>query len=110
MSEEADWRVLLEASRTSAEEAARATALRKQAGLLLWKGALALIETWNSDLDPDADNLYAAALDAVGKSRKSAASKIRTVALATRDLDLHPDCYGNLNEAYRNARRLAESP
>jgi len=105
---EDDWRALLMASRTSAEEAARAAALRKRSSVLLWKGALALIETWNSDLDPDGDGLYAQALEAVGKQRKSAASKIRTVALAARDLDLHPECYGNLNEAYRNARRKAE--
>jgi hypothetical protein len=107
--QEPNWHDLLVASRTSAEEAARAAALRKQAGILMWRGALLLIDGWNSDADPDGDNLYAAALEALGKSRKSAASKIRAVALASRDLDLHPDCYGNLNEAYRNAKRLAES-
>jgi hypothetical protein len=102
------WEELLVASRTTAEEAARATALRRQAGEYLWAGAKALIEEWDSDIDPEGDSLYASALDAIGKARKSAASKIRTVALATRDLDLHVQCYGSLNEAYRNARRLAE--
>lgn len=97
---------LLNKSRTSAEEAARAAALRKEAGVYLWAGAKALIEEWNSASDPDAWGLYRTALEAVGKQRKSAASKMRTVALATRDLDLHTDCYGNLNEAYRNAKRL----
>lgn len=101
------WAVLLSQSRTAADEAARITALRRQAGVYLWAGARALIDDWNSDIDPDADLLYHSALDAVGKNRKSSASKIKTVALATRDFDLHPDCYGNLNEAYRNARRLA---
>lgn len=97
---------LLRMSRTSAEEAARAAALRKQAGTYLWSGARLLIEEWNADRDPDGDDLYHTALDSLGKSRKSAASKIRTVALATRDLDLHVQCYGSLNEAYRNAKRL----
>ena len=100
------WVDLLMRSRTAADEAARAAALRKQAGEYLWAGARSLIEAWNSDSDPDATYLYAVALDAIGKNRKSAASKIKTVALATRDLDLHPDCYGSLNEAYRNAKRL----
>ena len=102
------WEELLAASRAAADEAALASALRKQSGELLWSGAKALIEEWNSDLDPDGDLLYASALSAIGKVRKSAASKMRTVALATRDFDLHVQCYGNLNEAYRNARRFAE--
>lgn len=100
------WLDLLNKSRTSADEAAHAAALRKQAGEYLWAGAKALIAQWNSDHDPDAALLYEMALEAIGKNRKSSASKIKTVALAVRDLDLHPDCYGNLNEAYRNAKRL----
>lgn len=103
-----NWWTTLAASRTSAEEAARAAAARRRAGVYLWRGAVMLIEQWNSDADPDGDRLYAAALDALGTTRKSAASKIRTVALATRDVDLHPQCYGTLHEAYRNAKRLAE--
>lgn len=109
MTSNPEWRTLLTASRTNAEEAAKATALRKQAGALLWAGAVALIETWNCDADPDGDGVYTAALEAIGKSRKSAASKIRTVALATRDFDLHTNCYSSLNEAYRNAKRFAET-
>lgn len=101
------WLDLLVQSRTAADEAARAAALRKQAGEYMWAGAKAMIEEWNCDLDPDADLLYRQAVDAIGKARKGQASKIRTVALAVRDLDLHPDCYGSLSEAYRNARRLA---
>lgn len=100
------WMDLLNRSRTTSDEAARAAALRKQAGAYLWAGAKALIEEWDSERDSDAVLLYTQALDAIGKNRKSSASKIKTVALATRDLDLHPDCYGNLNEAYRNAKRL----
>lgn len=104
----AEWLILLTESRTAADEAARAAAARRRAGHYMWTGAKALIAEWNSDDDPDAENLYALALGALGKSRKSAASKIKTVALASRDLDLHPDCYGSLSEAYRNARRMAE--
>jgi hypothetical protein len=103
-----EWERLLTASRTSAEQAALIAQLRREAGAYLWAGAKALIETWDCDADPEGDALYSTALDAVGKNRKSAASKIRTVALATRDVDLHVQCYGSLNEAYRNARRLAE--
>ncbi len=82
---------------------------RRQAGVYLWAGATALIDQWNCDADPLGDDLYHRALDALGKTRKSAASKIRTVALATRDVDLHPQCYASLNEAYRNAKRLTET-
>lgn len=102
------WEHLLAQSRTAAEEAARAAAARRRAGTYLWAGAKALIEVWNCDEDPDGDLLYSRALDSLGKTRKSAASKIRTVALATRDVDLHTQCYSSLNEAYRNARRLSE--
>lgn len=103
------WQDLLVASRTASDEAARAAALRKQAGAYLWAGAQALIEqwlTWDATGDPEALVLYANALEAIGKSRKGQASKIKTVALAARDLDLHPHCYSSLSEAYRNAKRL----
>jgi len=100
------WQRLLHDSRTAAEEAARAAAARQRAGRYLWSGAKALIEEWNADADPEAADLYAKALDAVGKPRKSAASKMRKVALATRDYDLNPYAYGCLNEAYRNAQRM----
>lgn len=107
---EPEWRTLLTASRTDAEEAAHAAALRKRAGAYLWAGAKVLIEDWNSDDDPEGMGLYHKALDALGTTSKGHASKIKTVALAVRDFSLHPECYGNLNEAYRNARRLALPP
>lgn len=104
----AEWTVLLLASRTAADEAARAAAARRRAGEYLWAGTKALVEEWNGDADPMADDLYVKALDAIGKNRKGSASKMRTVALATRDLDLPLYAYASLNEAYRNAKRLAE--
>lgn len=82
---------------------------RRLSAQYLWLGAKAAIEGWNSDADPEGDALYESVMDDLGgKARKSAASKIRTVALATVQLDLDLAAYGSLNMAYGQARRLAE--
>lgn len=98
------WQVLLE---DSAKHHAIGKDARREAGKLLWLGCKAAIKSWKPSTDPTGMRLYHRTLTALGGHRKSAASKIKTVALATVEYGLDLDAYGSLNAAYGAAYRMA---
>lgn len=82
---------------------------RVKAGRLLWDGAQNAIAEWlpNASSDIQAENLRAEVMDALGgTSRKGDASKIVTVALATKNNGLILAAWPNLAKAYAEAKRL----
>lgn len=81
---------------------------KKKAGVLLWTGTQAAIETWlpNVDADVSAEGLYEEVKDALGESRKGDASKIKTVAVAVAHHGLDLSSSKNLSQAYNAARAL----
>ena len=84
---------------------------RKKSTTLLWSGARAGIVEWATvrASDTDGETLYNKVIEALGRSRKGDASKIRTVALASRDNGLNITDYKSLTEAYAAAVRLRKT-
>lgn len=84
---------------------------RKRATVLLWQGAVSGIEDWLPDASTDvsAEGLYSEVMAILGKPRKGDASKIKTVALATKNHGLMLSLYPNLSKAYAEARRLTQT-
>lgn len=89
----------------------RSAAAKKKAGTLLWKGAVAAIESWlpTSGDDANGEGLYNEVLDALGASRKGDASKIKTVALAVKSKGLDISEAPNLSRAYAEAVALTKT-
>lgn len=106
--EKGTWQATLNRSATLFDKSAGE---RKRATVLLWQGAVAGIEDWlpNSDEDVSAENLYSEVQAILGKPRKGDASKIKTVALATKNNGLILSLYPNLSKAYAEARRLTQT-
>lgn len=101
------WESLLN---ESADYWRKATENKREASKFLWLGAKAAIRTWGAnEMNDDlmGEYLYRATLIALGGTRKGSASKIKTVALATKLYGLDIDAYGSLNAAYLEAQRLA---
>lgn len=82
---------------------------RKRAGALLWDGAKAGIEAWDSESDPSAERFSDEVNAVLGAGRKGDASKIKTVALAVKSNGLDLDEFPNLSKAYAEARRLTQT-
>jgi hypothetical protein len=82
-----------------------------RASALLWDGAQAAINSWlpKSERDESGEKLGAAVLEALGKSRKGDASKIKTVALAVKNNGLDLSAHANLAKAYGEATRLTKT-
>lgn len=78
---------------------------KKKSGILLWDGAKKAISEWSNDTtDSTAERLRAEVTEALGgKHRKGDASKIVTVALATRDNGLDTAAFKSLAQAYAEA-------
>lgn len=87
--------------------AERTTKEKKKAGLLLWDGAQAAINDWDSANDPSAEVLSNAVKEVLGESRKGDVSKIKTVALAVAHKNLDMSEYVNLSRAYAAAKALS---
>lgn len=106
--EKGSWGEMLQQSTTLKERAGKAT---KRAGEMLWNGAQAAIEDWNSDTDPSGEELYELVKAALGNARRGDAKKIKDVALAVVNHGLVMSVYPNLSKAYAEARRLtSEAP
>jgi len=100
-----DWVALLDASTEQYEIATRSERdlqARRKSGVLLWAGAAQAIREWSPVLDPTGTTLQAEVLALLGVKRKASASKIKTVALATRQ-GLDVDNYQSLSAAYEAA-------
>lgn len=102
------WQDTLAQSTKKAEQGAK---YKKQAGILLWDGAVAAITDYTADAssDPDAEKFSADVLAALGDGRKGDASKIKTVALAVVNRGLVLDQFPNLSKAYAEATRLTKT-
>lgn len=98
------WRALLEQSARHWTESEAARHAQNEAGRYLWLGAKAAIEAWNPRTDPTAERLYWRTLAILGEERKGSASKIKRVALASREQRLDLDGYKSLNAAYKAAQ------
>jgi hypothetical protein len=81
---------------------------RKKAGAMLWKGATSAIALWEETGD-DADVLYNEILGILGEARKGDASKIATVARASKTKGLDTGQFNNLSRAYAEAVRLTKT-
>lgn len=105
--EKGSWQEALQKSTTLKERAGKAN---KNAGVLLWKGATEGINSWlpNSATDVSGEGLYQTVIEALGKSRKGDASKIKTVAVAVRNHSLDISVYPNLSKAYAAANDLTK--
>lgn len=106
--EKGSWQATIDRSAKMAE---KGTEYKKKAGILLWQGAQSAIEVWTdeADNDPNAEGLASELLGIMGNSRKGDVSKIKTVALATRNNGLRLDDFPNLSKAYAEARRLTQT-
>lgn len=106
--EKGTWQATLRESSTLLD---RSTKARNRASALLWSGAQTGIETWIDDPSDDvaAEGLYATVMEALGKSRKGDASKIKTVALAVLNNGLEMGQYDNLSKAYAAASHLTKT-
>lgn len=106
--EKGSWQEALQKSSNLLDRSAKA---RKTASNLLWKGAKEGIENWlpESTTDVSAEGLYGDVIEALGKSRKGDASKIKTVAVAVRTHGLDLSVYPNLSKAYAEATRLTKT-
>ena len=82
-----------------------------RASSLLWEGAQEAINQWlpKSERDESGEKLGAAVTEALGKSRKGDASKIKTVALAVKNNGLLLADHPNLYKAYGEATRLTKT-
>jgi hypothetical protein len=82
-----------------------------RASALLWEGAQEAINQWvpKSERDENGEKLGAAVTEALGKSRKGDASKIKTVALAVKNNGLVLSQHSNLSKAYAEATRLTKT-
>lgn len=103
--EKGSWQEALQKSSIRLDQSAKA---RKIASTLLWKGAKEGIEGWlpESTTDVSAEGLYGDVIEALGRSRKGDASKIKTVAVAVRVHSLDLSTFPNLSKAYAAARAL----
>lgn len=81
---------------------------RKKAGALLWKGAVSAIALWE-ETGNDADDLYNEILGILGEARKGDASKIKTVAVASKTKGLDTGQYNNLSRAYAEAVKMTKT-
>lgn len=79
----------------------------RESSKYLWLGAKEAIKDWAYSTDPTGERLYQDVLTALGGTRRSSASKVKTVALAVAHFGLDLDAYGSLNRAYDEARRMA---
>jgi hypothetical protein len=106
--EKGTWQATLRESSTLLDRSAKA---RNRASALLWAGAQTGIESWIDDPSEDvsAEGLYATVMEALGKSRKGDASKIKTVALAVLNNGLEMGQFDNLSKAYAEASRLTKT-
>jgi hypothetical protein len=79
-----------------------------RASALLWEGAQEAINQWvpKSERDENGEKLGAAVTEALGKSRKGDASKIKTVALAVKNNGL---VLSQHSKAYAEATRLTKT-
>lgn len=100
------WQDTLNQSATLFDRSAKG---RKRASALLWQGAKAAIEVWDSGTDASGENLYNELVEVMGRSRKGDASKIKTVAEASARHGLDPSAYPNLSKAYSEAVRLTRT-
>lgn len=82
---------------------------RKRSSALLWDGAKAGIEAWDSSDDPSAEQFSDEVNSVLGEGRKGDASKIKTVALAVANNGLNLDEFPNLAKAYAEATRLTKT-
>lgn len=89
----------------------RAGKANKKAATLLWDGAQDAVNEWlpKSDGDRGGEGLYNEVMDALGKSRKGDASKIKTVALAVKEHSLVMGQFPSLSKAYTEAVRLTKT-
>lgn len=96
------WQETLAASVKKAEQGEKA---KKQAGILLWDGAVEAITEFvdNATNDPQAEQLQSDVTAAMGERRRGDASKIKTVALAVVNNGLVLADYANLSQAYKEA-------
>lgn len=106
--EKGSWGDLLQKSTALKERGKKAT---KQSGAFLWNGAQGAIEDWQdtADNDPSGEGLYEDVIEALGRSRKGDASKIKTVGLAVVNNGLVLGMYENLSKAYTEAIRLTKT-
>lgn len=83
----------------------------KTATNLLWTASKSGIEEWLplADSDKQAERFAGEVLAILGKTRKGDASKIKTVALATKNHGLVLSIYPSLTKAYNEARRLTQT-
>lgn len=85
----------------------RGTAAKKKAGELLWKGAIAAIESHDATADPSAEVLWNEIVEVTG--RKPDASKIKAVAVAVATTGLDLAEFSNLSRAYAEAIRRTKT-